>query len=50
MPPTKVCPQCETSVPVRKAEDRDSVDAVIMSFDPANKKQSVICERKLWNA
>ena len=39
MPPTKVCPQCKAALPVH-------VNAVITSFDP-NKKQSVICERKL---
>ena len=35
MPPTKVCPQCKTTVPVKR-----HVNAVIMSFDP-NEKQSV---------
>ena len=43
MPPTKVFPQCKAAVSVRW-----SVNAVIMSFDP-NQKQSVSCERKLWN-
>ena len=42
MPPTKVCPQCKATVPVRWKH----VNAVIMSFNP-NEKQSVICERKL---
>ena len=39
MPPTKVSPQCKTAVPIRR-------NTVIMSFNP-NKKQGVICERKL---
>ena len=45
MPPTKVCLQCKVAVPVRW---KTCVNTVIMSFDP-NEKQSVICERKLWN-